>query len=372
MTEPGAVGDGTRAVRAGAPEPAQGEPLRPGPTLAAPFRLRGDPESSPYFYGRYHNPTFTAYERALAELEGGEAVVFASGMAAVAAVLLPMLKPGDVLVAPSDGYFALRALAEVHLGERSVEVRLVPTAGDHRRALEGATLVWLETPCNPRLDTCDIRALAESAHQNGALVGVDNTLATPLGQRPLELGADFSMAADTKGLAGHSDLVMGHVAVRDPARAEALRSWRTLTGAVPGPFETWLAHRSLGTLHLRLERACATARVLAELLAARADVSAVRHPGLSDDPAHPVAARQMRRFGTVVSFELADSERAERFLDNCELVAHATSFGGLQSTAERRARWGGDEVPEGFIRFSVGCEDPEDLLGDVERSLDGS
>jgi cystathionine gamma-lyase len=211
---------------------------------------------------------------------------------------------------------------------------------------------------------------ARRAHAAGALVAVDNTLATPLGQLPLELGADFSVSSDSKHLGGHGDLILGHVAVADPALADSLRAWRTQTGAVPGPFEAWLAHRSLATLELRLERQCSTALALAERLLYRDDVSGVRYPGLPGDPAHEVARRQMRRFGTVVCFALEGRERAERFLAACKLVAQATSFGGVRSSAERRARWGGDDVPEGFVRFSVGCESPEDLLADVERGLD--
>jgi cystathionine gamma-lyase len=364
-------GDGTRAVHAGLPPPRQGAPLLPGPTFASLYQLEGDPASADYVYGRYGNPTWTLYERALAELEEGTAVAFASGMAAASAVLLPLLRRGDVLVAPADGYPAVRSLAAGHLAERGVEVRLnAAAAAPTDEQLRGATLVWLETPSNPGLETTDVAAVAERAHAAGALVAVDNTLATPLGQRPLELGADFSVASDSKHLSGHSDLILGHAAARDPERAEALRAWRTQTGAVPGPFEAWLAHRSLATLELRLERQCATALALAERLLFRDDVADVRYPGLPDDPAHAVARRQMSRFGTVVCFTLDGRDRAERFLAACRLVAQATSFGGVHSSAERRGRWGGDDVPEGFVRLSVGCETPEDLLADVERALD--
>jgi cystathionine gamma-lyase len=367
-------GEGTRAVHAGLPEPEAGAPFLPGPTFAAPYHLPGEPADSPHGYGRYSNPTWTNYERALAELEGAETVVFASGMAAAAAVLLPMLRRGEVLVAPADGYYNVRQLSREHLEPRGVTVRLVPTADDAAlaEALPGAALVWLETPSNPGLDVCDIAAIANAAHAAGALVAVDNTLATPLGQRPIELGADFSVTSATKALSGHADLLMGYVATRDPGRTGGLRAWRGVTGAVPGPFEAWLAHRSLATLELRLGRQCANAQILAELLAARDDVKGVRYPGLPSDPSYGTASRQMRRFGSVVSFDLDGRERAERFLAACELVAEATSFGGVYSSAERRARWAGDEVPEGFIRLSAGCEDAPDLVGDVVRALDSS
>jgi cystathionine gamma-lyase len=365
------LGDGTRAVNAGIPPPRQGAPLLPGPTFASYYHLEGDPDSADYVYGRYGNPSWTLYENALGELEGGTAVAFASGMAAASAVLLPLLRAGDVLVAPADGYPAVRALATGHLAERGVEVRLA-AAGDalSDEVLRGARLVWLETPSNPGLEATDVADVARRAHAAGALVAVDNTLATPLGQRPLDLGADYSVSSDSKHLTGHGDLILGHVAARDPNLAEAVRGWRTVTGAIPGPLETWLAHRSLATLELRLDRACHTALTLAERLLFRPDVDGVRYPGLPKDPAHEVARRQMTRFGTVVSFVLDSRERAERFLAACRLVAQATSFGSVHSSAERRARWGGDDVPGGFIRFSVGCEDAEDLIADVERALD--
>jgi cystathionine gamma-lyase len=357
-------------VRAGLPEAEQGTPFLPGPTFAAPFHLAGDPADAEYVYGRYGNPAWSAYERALGELDGGEAVLFASGMAAAAAVLLPALRRGDTLVMPSDCYMHVRGLSESQLTPAGVELRLVPTAGITPAALpERLALLWLESPSNPGLDLCDIAALADAAHERGALVAVDNTFATPLGQRPLDLGADFSVTSATKHLSGHADLLLGYVSVRDPERAEALRNWRKQAGAIAGPFETWLAHRSLATLSLRLERGCQNAQALAELLLAREEVVSVRYPGLPGDPAHPLALRQMTFFGTVVSFDLGSRERAEGFLAAAELVTEATSFGGVHTSAERRARWGGDDVPAGFIRLSAGCEDTPDLVSDVERAL---
>jgi cystathionine gamma-lyase len=364
---------GTRAVHAGLPEPVQGEPFLPGPVLASTYHLAGAADAAAFVYNRMGNPTWEAYERALGELEGGEAVLFASGMAAVAAVVVPGLGAGDAVVVPADGYPGVRTLAAEHLAPRGVEVRSVATRdAEILGALEGAALVWLETPSNPALEVCDVAAVAAAAHAAGALVVVDNTLATPLGQRPLELGADLSVCSGSKQLTGHSDLTLGYVAAADAEHAAAARAWRTRTGAVAGPFEAWLAHRSLPTLDLRVGRASATARALAELLAARGDVSGVRYPGLPGDPSFEVASRQMRHAGPVVCFALESHERAQRFLTACRLVFEATSFGGVHSTAERRARWGTDAVPEGFIRFSVGCEDPEDLLADVAQALDAS
>lgn len=368
------LGEGTRAVRAGLPEPVKYEPTLPGPVFAAHFHLPGDP-TGPYTYGRDENPTWTHLERAIGALEapgesGVETLVFASGMAAISAVLLSQLRSGDAVVLPDDGYQALPLLHE-QLRAYGVEVRTAPTRGEAQLdVLDGAKLLWIETPSNPGLDVCDLRRMVRAAHDAGALVAVDNTLATPLGQRPLELGADFSVASDTKGMTGHGDILLGHVSCRDPRRAAEVRRWRKIVGAIPGPMEAWLAHRSLATLQLRVDRQCATALTLAEALAAHRDVTGLRYPGLPGDPSHEVAARQMRRFGSVVSFVLPDRAWADRFLDALRLVDDATSFGGVRSTAERRGRWGGDAVPEGFIRFSVGAEDPEDLIEDVLRALD--
>jgi cystathionine gamma-lyase len=361
----------TRAVHTGATAPDQGTPVGPQPVFAGPFHLRGDPATSPYGYGRYDNPTWSAFEKALGELERADALLFASGMAAAAAVLLTALRPGDFAVLPADGYFQVRALAAEHLAPRGVQVREVPTdEAAIRAAAPGAALVWIETPSNPGLDVVDIRALGEAAHAEGALFVVDNTLATPLDQAPLDLGADATVISITKAMAGHSDLLLGSVATRSPELHERLTRWRSLAGSISGPFEAFLAHRSLPTIDVRLERMCSNALALAELLAERDDVLAVRYPGLPGDPAHAVAARQMRRFGPVVSFTLRDAATAQRFLDAAELVVEATSFGGLHTMAERRQRWGSDGVAEGLIRLSAGLEDPDDLREDVTRALD--
>ena len=355
MNDKAEMGPSTRAIHAGLPQAEQGAPLLPGPVLAAPYHLRGAADAAPYGYGRDQNPTWTHLERALGELDGGEALVFASGMAAVSAVLLERLVAGDVLVAPHDAYPGIRKLATQDLEPRGVEVRFVNTRTDEIvDASAGARLVWVESPSNPALDVVDLDAVAAAAHAAGALLAVDNTVATPLGQRPLDHGADFAMVSGTKSLTGHSDVLLGAVSVRDAALAAELRAWRSRTGAVLGPFEAWLAHRSLATLGLRLERSQANARALAETLAARDDVTGVRWPGV----------------GAVVAMVLSSAEHAQAFLDECTLVSEATSFGGVHSTAERRARWGTDDVPEGFVRFSAGCEDTGDLVADVVSALD--
>ena len=370
------AGDGTRAVRAGLPEPVKYEPTLPGPVFAAHFHLPGD-ATGPYKYGRDENPTWTHLERAIGELEAPgrddvETLVFASGMAAISSVLFSQLRAGDVAVLPDDGYQVLPLVRE-QLEAYGIEVRTAPTGGDAQLdLLDGAKLLWIETPSNPGLDVCDVRRLADAAHARGALVAVDNTLASPLGQRPLELGADFSVASGTKQLTGHGDVLLGYVTGSDATAMAAVRRWRKVVGAIPGPMEAWLAHRSIATLQLRVDRQNATALTLAQVLRDRDDITGLRYPGLPDDPSHKIASQQMRRYGCVVSFTLPTRARAERFLDALRLVDDATSFGGVRSTAERRRRWGGDAVPEGFVRLSVGAEDPEDLVADVLRALDES
>jgi cystathionine gamma-lyase len=350
-------GPSTRSVHAGLPAAEQGEPFLPGPVFAAPFHMRGPVDAAPYSYTRNANPTWTHLERAWGELEGGEAVAFASGMAAVTAVVVDSLRPGDVLVAPSDGYPGIRAIAREHLAPRGIEARLVPTDDAAvREAMAGASLVWLESPSNPGLDVLDVAALAGEARAAGASVAVDNTLAGPLRMRPLDAGADWAVMSASKHITGHSDIVLGYVATRDAERATALRAWRSTTGAIPGAFEAWLAHRSLATYAVRLERQERNAAAVVEALRARDDVADVRWPGV----------------GSVVCFTLESTDRAEAFFAASALVSEATSFGGLHSSGERRGRWGTDDVPDGFIRFSTGIEDTEDLVADVSRALDAT
>ena len=360
-------GPSTRVVRAGLPQPEQGEPFLPGPVFAAPYHLSGDPYAAPASYTRYGNPTWGRYEEAVGGLEDAEAILFSSGMAAAAALLLTNLTPGSVLAMDSGCYHGVRALTETHLAPRGVEVRLAPPAG-LAEAAQGAALLWLESPSNPELEVYDLAALAGL----GVTTAVDNTTAGALLQRPLDLGATYALTSATKQMSGHADLMLGYVTTREAERAQALRDWRRTAGAIPGPFEVWLAHRSLPTLAIRLERGCDNALAIARLLAARDDVQGVRYPGLPGDPCHEVARRQMDGYGMVVSFDVGSAERAERFLEAAQLVTDATSFGSVHTVAERRARWGGDAVPEGFIRLSAGCEDTADLLADVEQALDAS
>ncbi len=348
------LGPGTRAVHAGLPPAEQGHPMLPGPSLAAPVHLSG--EGVPEGYGRYANLSWSLLEAAIGELEGGDALVFASGMAAVTAVVMSCPRP---LLVPGDGYPGIRKVA----GELLADTRTCASSTEAIVAAgEGAATIFVETPSNPLLDVVDVAAV-RSAFPD-AVVVVDNSLPTPLGQRPLSLGADVSVAAATKSLSGHSDLLLGYVCSRDAELMAKVRWWRDQTGGIASPFDAWLAHRSIATLELRLERQSVNALALAGALRER-DLR-VWHP--SD---HEVAARQMRHFGPLVCFDLGSEEAAQAFLGRCRLVAEATSFGGVHSTAERRARWNTDAVGPGFIRLSAGCEDTDDLVADVLRALGG-
>jgi cystathionine gamma-lyase len=337
-------------------------------TLASQYLVPGTP-AGPFQYGRWSNPTWQALEDALTVLEGAPALILPSGMATVAAIYYTVLRQGDAVLLPADGYYVTRALAEKYLAPFGVRVDLVATRDLAGRDLAGYRLVWIETPSNPGLDLADIALVAERAHAVGALVVVDNTTASPLGQRPLELGADLVAVADTKSVNGHSDVVFGHIAARDAVLLEALRDWRKMSGTIPGPFEAWLVHRGLETLEIRHERACANAEALAPRLAAHPAVQAVSYPGLPSHPQHALARRQMLRFGSLVGLTLADEATAEAFLGRCRFVRQATSFGGVHTSAERRARWG-DQVAPGFIRLSVGCEPLEPLWRDLQAALD--
>lgn len=368
-------GDGTRVVRSGSTPPTPGMPLHHGPVFAAPFHL-GDAEpgtDGADVYARYDNPTLRDFESSLGGLDGGRSLAFASGMAAMTAAFYGCVSSGQRLLIPADGYFTGRLMADAHLRRFGVQIASAATANVEQRLragdFPGARLILVETPSNPGLDVCDIAAVAELAHRQGALLAVDNTTATPLGQRPLALGADMVVASDTKALSGHSDLLMGHVSVRDDELFARIKDWRDHTGAVPGPFETWLAHRSIGTLDLRLSRQAENAAALAELLAGAPQVTNVRWPWRTGDRSYAIASRQMLRPMGVVSASFPSADSVRRLLVGSELLTAATSFGGLHTTVDRRAQFGGDSVGEGFVRISCGCEDTVDLIQDVTAAL---
>ncbi|MEQ1863755.1 MAG: cystathionine gamma-lyase [Micropepsaceae bacterium] len=343
-----------------------GDSVVPGIWPSAVFHLPGDPSNAPYQYGRFHNPTWEALEGALGVLEQAEAIVFPSGMAAIAAVLFTTLRAGERVLLPADGYYTTRMLSEQFLKPLGAVIETRPTATFLDGGFDGFRLILAETPSNPGLDVCDLAAIA--ARKGQAIFAVDNTTMTPLGQRPLDLGADIVVSADTKAINGHSDTLMGHVATRDGASMVRLRDWRKFSGSIPGPFEAWLVHRGLETLEVRFSRMCETANVVAERLAQHKSVLSVRYPGLKGDPAHSIAVRQMAGFGFMLALTLRDAVAAERFIAECPYIQPSTSFGGVRTCAERRARWG-DAVPDGFIRMSVGLEPLEPLWTAIDGAL---
>lgn len=348
-----------------------GEPVPAPLVLASMYHLPGDPAPGIATYGRPHNPTWESLETALSHLEGAPCVAFPSGMAAIAAALFTLAQPGERVLLPSDGYYATRSLAAAHLARFGVAVTQRPTRAMAKGGFEGISVVFLESPSNPGLELCDIAAIVQAAHQAGARVVVDNTTMTPLLQRPLDLGADVVVAADTKAPGGHSDVLMGHATSRDGDLIAALRDWRTLSGCIPGPFEAWLTLRGLETLEVRMTRMCETAAVLAARLAGHPKLRALCYPGLADHPDHALAARQMTAPGFLIGLTLAGRDAAERFIAACPLIQPATSFGGVHTSAERRARWG-DAVADGFVRLSVGIEPAAALIPAIETALDAA
>ena len=346
---------------------SKGDPISLPIMASTTFLLPGDPDGS-HFYGRNGNPTVETVEAEIGLLENAETVLFPSGMAAIAAVFHTVLRPGDKVLVHADGYYNVRALLNEHFVPRGVAVETCPTADMAEADMSGCRLVMIETPSNPGLDVCDIAAVADRAKSAGALLVADNTTATPLCQQPLDLGADIVLMADTKAMAGHSDVLCGHVASRDTSLMNQVRGYRRLGGAIVSPFDAYLLHRGLETLELRVSRANQNALTLANFLSSHPSVQSVRYPGLPRDASHAVAARQMRDFGPIVSFTLKDRETAEKFISNNALIVPATSFGGVHTSAECRVRWG-DQVTDGFIRLACGIEPSEDLVMSAENAL---
>jgi cystathionine gamma-lyase len=332
------------------------------------YHLADDDSADIDFYGRASNPSWRQLESALAQLEGASsALVFGSGMAAATAALRVLARPDSVLVVPADGYYQVRAYAAECLAPLGVTVREATTA-EMCDAAEDADVVFAETPANPTLDVVDLHRLALVCRRRGARLVVDNTTATPLGQQPLSLGVDLVVASATKALAGHSDLLAGYVAGSHPELMAAVARERLLAGPILGAVESWLLLRSLGSAGLRFERQCHNAQALAVMLDGHPAVRSVRYPGLPDDPAHAVACVQMRRYGGLVSIELADAAAVHALVERSDLLVAATSFGGIHTSVDRRARWG-DPVSDGFARISLGIEDTDDVLADFQQAL---
>lgn len=347
---------------------ALGEPLNWPPVMASNFRLPAE---------RYYNrtegtETQGALEELIGRLEGGRTLAFSSGMAAVAC-LFNGLPVGATLVIPEDPYHAVNGLAVEGEEQGRWSVRRLDLADTSRwiEAASDADLLWVETPANPLLTVADLPAICAAPRKPGCLVAVDGTFATPLLQRPLELGADVSMHSATKFIGGHSDLMAGALSVRDDALYDELWNRRVRHGGTIGGLEAFLTIRGARTLGLRMERAVENAQVLAERLSAHPEVSIVRYPGLDSHPTHAHAASFMNGFGAMMSFDVTGSgERASAVVERSTIVNNATSLGGIESTWERRALIAGQEsMPPTLIRFSVGCENVEDLWSDISAAL---
>jgi cystathionine gamma-lyase len=378
-------GLGTRAIHAGqSPDPSTGAVMTP--IYATSTYVQSSPGVHQGFeYSRSHNPTRFAYERCVADLEGGRnGYAFASGLAATATVL-DMLDSGSHVIAMDDVYGGTYRLFE-RVRRRSAALDFSWVDLNDRAALEAAVkpntrLIWIETPTNPLLKIVDIAAIAEFARARGILVGVDNTFATPMLQRPLELGAHLVMHSATKYLNGHSDIVGGMIVVGDDAElAEKMTFLQNAVGGVQGPFDSFLALRGLKTLHLRMRAHCEAAQQLAEWLSTHPKVEKVIYPGLKDHPQHALAARQMDGFGGMLSIYVKGGfDGARRMMEHCHLFAVAESLGGVESLinhpavmthasvpAENRARLG---IHDNLVRLSVGVEDVADLRAELDAAL---
>jgi cystathionine beta-lyase/cystathionine gamma-synthase len=370
MTDP-AVSADARLVHAGTRR-QPGEPVVQPPVLASILASIGEPAVDDY--GRGGNATWSALEQALGAIEDAEAVLFSSGQAASMALMLATARGRDAILLPRDGYYNARALADrlrPH-GATPVLVDLQDLAAIQREliASAGRAVLWAESPTNPLLRVADLAALGRLAAASDTPMIVDNTVATGLLQQPLELGAVASLCSLTKSASGHSDLILGAAMTRDLALAEDLRNWRSLGGGIAGPVETWLAMRGLKTLPLRIERQSATALAIARHLTGHERVRAVHYPGVNADTLTVASAQMARGFGPLLSFELTgDAADAAAVVAAAQLIVPASSFGGVESTWERRGRWAGETAPDSLIRLSVGIEPADDLIRDIEQAL---
>jgi cystathionine gamma-synthase len=358
----------TIAITTGRPVVGPDSELNQPISLNSTFTAGG-----PIGYGRYGNETWTALETAIGALEGGDTLSYSSGMAAVSAVF-STLPVGAKVVASNQGYSGVMTLLGKLTEAKKIRTTLVSIADTNEviAALDGADLLWLESPTNPSLDVADLPALIKAAKSRNIIVAVDNTFATALIQKPLLMGADIVMNSVTKYLAGHSDVILGSLSTNSPEHYKALEDARKFNGSIPGPFEAWLALRGIRTFPLRFQRASENALELAKRLSGHSLVTRVRYPGLPTDPQHLKAKEFMNGFGAIVSFEYAGSASAtDRVCASSKIITNATSLGGVESLWERRRRWPieSSSVPESLIRISVGCEDVDDLWADIDAAL---
>jgi cystathionine gamma-synthase len=372
----------TVVIEDGRPVRAAGAPLNLPIVVASNFHSekggilsrdsgRGDADGPRRYSRTDGTESSAAFAEVVGRLEGGSAVAFSSGMAAVSAVM-ELLPAGAKVLLPRDVYMGTRHLLEEGRKLGRWHAQMVELADPDSLAahLPGAALLWIETPSNPLLEIYDVRAIAAAAHAAGVLVVVDNTFATPLRQHPLALGADIVVHSATKFIGGHSDLLMGVTVTADSTLHDSLVQRRALAGATPGALECFLALRGLRTMAVRLAAAEASAHELARRLDDHPAVRRVYYPGLPGDPGHELAKEQMSGFGAVLSFELADAVTADATCDAVRIITFATSLGGVESTLERRGKHPGQEhVPPGLLRLSVGCEHVEDIWQDLLQAI---
>jgi cystathionine gamma-synthase len=359
----------TVAVQAGRPARVAGAPMNAPITLSSTYVHDASLE-----YGRDGNSVWDALEAALGALDGGRAVTFASGLAAATAIAA-LVPPGGTVVLPSVAYFGVRNIFDRLRSDGRLDVRMVPADDTDAviAAADGADMVWVESIANPLIVVADVAAIAVGARERGAITVVDATFATPLRQRPLDLGADIVLHSATKLIAGHSDVLLGAAVCSAAPHADFLATYRHDHGSIPGAFDAFLALRGLRTLAVRLDRAEASAAELARRLASHPHVARVNYPGLRGDPQHERASRVLPNgSGSMLSFEVAGTvEQTEAFLARLRLLTHATSLGGVESLIERRARYAGDASIVGptLCRLSVGIENVEDLWVDLDTAL---
>lgn len=351
-----------------------GRPHGPGQTLNAPLAMASTYEANgPVNYAREGNPTWTALEEALGATEDALSLAFSSGMGAINAVL-DLVPAGAIVVAPNHPYSGTAVRLRELAAAGRINTRLVSMDDTEAiiSALDGAELLWLETPTNPLMEIADLQRLSQQARSRGIRTVVDNTFGTPVVQRPLDHGIDIAMQSGTKYVGGHSDLLLGILSTRNADLHELLRQRRSIMGLNPGGLETWLALRGLRTMALRVRESNRNAQILAERLLTHPRVSRVLYPGLASHPRHDIAMNQMTSGGAVVCFVLdGTADDAERVCASTQLWTGATSLGGVESTLERRRRWAAEspDVPESLIRLSVGIEDVDDLWRDLAQAL---
>jgi cystathionine gamma-synthase len=358
----------SKVVAAGRPAKQPDGALNPSIALNSTFHQGG-----PVGYGRYGNETWSALEEAISVLEGGKTLLFSSGMAAISGVF-SLLPEGAVIVAANNGYQGTTTLLKKLHESEKLKVRFVNLANTDEciAAIPGAQMLYLESPINPLLEVVDLPKIIAAGKSAGCGVAVDNTLATPLLQNPLALGADISIHSVTKYLSGHSDLILGSLSTKDHALYARLEQSRRYGGAIAGPFEAWIALRGLRTFALRMQRSQENAMELANRLSKDPRISKVRYPGLTTDPYHRLAKSFMKGFGAMISFDVSASvEQVDLMCNSSKLITNATSLGGVESIWERRRRWAteSETVPENLIRFSVGIENVDDLWADIQQAL---